>query len=71
MEKFDHQNWSDFFCVKSISFARLNSFLYCWVFKCQISACRFLYADFYFLLFVAFFGPVILQRVNTKQNGRI
>ena len=42
-ENFDHPNYSDFFLCKSLLFfARLNRFLYFWVFKCQISACRFL-----------------------------
>ena len=30
-QNFDHQNWSDFF-LKLFSFARLNRFLYFWVF---------------------------------------
>ena len=43
IQNFDHQNWSDFFLYKNLFFfATLN-----WVFKCHISACRFLYAGFY------------------------
>ena len=40
-QNFEHQK---FFVSRTIYFffARLNRFLYFWVFKCQISACRFL-----------------------------
>ena len=57
IQNFDHQNWSDFFCCccfflffwyKNLCFfARLKRVLYFWLFNCQISACRFLYAGFY------------------------
>ena len=42
IQNFDHQNWSDFLFKNLFFFARLNRFLCFWVFKCQISACRFL-----------------------------
>ena len=50
IKNFDYQNWSDFLYKNLFFFARLNRFLYFWVFKCQILACRFLYAGFYCIL---------------------
>lgn len=47
IQNFDHQNWSDVLYKNIFFFARLNLFLYSWVFKCQMPACRFLNAGFY------------------------
>ena len=44
IQNFDHQNWSDFFVKEPIFPCQAEHVLiFLGIFKCQISACRFLY----------------------------
>ena len=47
-----------FLCKNLFFFARLNRFLYFWVFKCQISACRFLNHQVLICGFLLYVRPV-------------
>ena len=50
-------------------FARLNRFLYVWVFKCQISACRSYVRAFFLNIILRLLTKHILQLQNLKLKG--
>ena len=53
-------------------FARPNRFLYVWVFKCQISACRSYVRAFFFLnIILRLLTKHMLQLQNLKLKGSI